>query len=512
MDQQRWIVKLMGFDYDILYRLGRENMAADALSRMYSDLNAISCPRHSWLEELHHEAHSHPKLVALKKTIACETTTTTKFTEKGGLLWHHNRLVIPTSSQYKTYVIRKFHDTPIGGHSGVLQTYERVAANFYWVGMKRDIRNYIKQCDVCQRNKHDTLSPAELLQPLPIPNRVWEDISLDFIERLPISNGFSVILVVVDRLTKYGHFITMKHPYTAKTVAATFLKEISRLHGMPRSIVSDRDKVFTSQFWTEYFRLQDSELQMSSAYHPQTDGQTEALNKCLETYLQCFVSSQQKQWNRWLHWAKYWYNTSYHTSAHMTPFEALYGRPPPFVHRYEYGSTVVAQMEGSLLECNDMLRVLKDNLVLAQNRMKTKADRHRREQEFGVDDLVFSKVATFLANVALQFPQDETLSMVLWTISGIGAYWACSLLLRLAVTFMSTPRFHVSQIKKKLGAADCVVEELPTATNDGTIRLEPKRLIDIRWVRHGGKTIQEALVQWTGLSPKDATWEGYAEL
>ena len=124
----------------------------------------------------------------------------------------------------------------------------------------------------------------------------------------------------------------------------------------------------------------------------------------------------------------------------MTPFEVLYGRPPPFVHRYEYGSTVVAQVEGSLLERNDMLRVLKDNLVLAQNRMKTKDDRHCHEQKFGVDDLVFSEVATFPANVALQFLQDGTLSTVLWTISGIGAYWASGLLLRLAVTFTSTPR------------------------------------------------------------------------
>ena len=124
---------------------------------MYNDF--ISCPQHNWLEELHLEACSHPELVTLKETIAHETTTTTKFIEKGRLLWHHGRLVIPASSQYKTYVIREFHDTPIGGHFGVLRTYKRVAANFYRVGMMHDIHNYIKQCDVCQRNKHDTLSP-----------------------------------------------------------------------------------------------------------------------------------------------------------------------------------------------------------------------------------------------------------------------------------------------------------------------------------------------------------------
>jgi hypothetical protein len=171
---------------------------------------------------------------------------------------------------------------------------------------------------------------------------------MDFIEGLPNSNGCIVILVIVDRLSKYGHFLALKHLYTAKTVAGLFVQEISCLHGMPRSIVSDRDKVFTSHFWGEYFRLQDSALRMSSAYHPQTDGQTEALNRCLETYLRCFVSTKQKQWSKWLHWAEYWYNTSYQTSTQLTPFEVVYGRPPPVLHRYELGTTAVAEVESTL--------------------------------------------------------------------------------------------------------------------------------------------------------------------
>lgn len=118
--------------------------------------------------------------------------------------------------------------------------------------MKRDIQNYVRGCDVCQPSKSDTLTPTGLLELLPISDRVWEDVSTDFIEGFPMSNGFSVLLMVVDRLSKYGQFIALKHSYLGKTVAEAFMKEVVRLHSMPRSIVSDRDPIFTIQFWVEY--------------------------------------------------------------------------------------------------------------------------------------------------------------------------------------------------------------------------------------------------------------------
>lgn len=185
--------------------------------------------------------------------------------------------------------------------------------------MKTAVREFVQACVTCQQSKYDRAKLPGLLQPLPVPDSAWQVLSLDFIEGLPTSQSYNCILVVVDLLTKYGHFIPLRHPFTAAGVAKAFFANVYRHHGLPHSIISDRDRIFTSHFWSELFQLANVKLCRSTAYHPQSDGQTERLNQCLETYLRCFVHATPTKWSKWLTSAEFWYNTSSHSAIGRSP-------------------------------------------------------------------------------------------------------------------------------------------------------------------------------------------------
>ena len=216
---------------------------------------------------------------------------------KDGVLFFKSRIYLNSDSSLLPIIIQEFHSNT---HEGIHKTLQRIRSVFYWVGMKKQIRDYIRHCDVCQRHKTECTSPAGLLQPLPIPTKVWSDISMDFVDGLPTSMGKSTIFVVVDRLPKYAHFIPISHPYTAQSVAKEFFDHVFLLHGLPESIVCETDPAFTSKFWEELFRLNGTSFNFSSAYHPQTDGQTEVVNRTLEMYLRCFSSPRPKEWTKWI--------------------------------------------------------------------------------------------------------------------------------------------------------------------------------------------------------------------
>lgn len=189
-------------------------------------------------------------------------------------LLRKDKLVVGNNVQLRADLISYFHDSATGGHSGVKVTTDKLSSVFYWKGTKKEAKKYVRECVVCQTYKPDLAAYPGLLQALPTPQRVWSSISMDFVEGLPKSQGKNVIFVVVDRLSKYAHFIPLAHPFIAVQVAQAFIDGVYRLHGLPNSIVSDRDKVFTSTFWKELFKILQVKLLMSTAYHPHTDGQT----------------------------------------------------------------------------------------------------------------------------------------------------------------------------------------------------------------------------------------------
>lgn len=250
------------------------------------------------------------------------------FTLHEGVIKLKDRIWIGNHEEAKQAVLLALHSSGIDGHSGVTATYHKIRSLFAWANMKQDVQKYVAQCTVCQQAKTEHVATPGLLQPLPIPTRAWEIISLDFVEGLPKSARHDTILVIIDKFSKYDHFLALAHPYTTASIAQLFVDHIYKLHGLPNVIIFDRDKVFTSAFWQQLFKLTDTTLNMSSSYQPQTDGQTKRLNQCMETYLRCMTQACPTKWSQWLPLAEFWYNTTFHSALGSSPFEVLEGNMP----------------------------------------------------------------------------------------------------------------------------------------------------------------------------------------
>jgi transposase InsO family protein len=317
----------MGLNFKIVYRKGKENAAADALSRVAHLLfiQAVSVVQPAWVQEVLNSYTIDSKAQQLLQQLTIHSPDEQGYSLDKGLIWFNGKVWIGHNSALQTKIIAFCHSSAIRGHSGIATTYQRLKRYFAWKAMKQDVENYVRQCTICQQSKHLNTHPFGLLQPLPIPQGIWRDLSMDFIEGLPKSKGFSVILVIVDRLTKYAHFLPVKHPYSTQTIAQLFLDNIIKLHGLPNSIVTDRDTIFVSNFWKELFKIYRVDLHLTTAYHPQSDGQTERVNQCVEMYLRCSVQDAPTTWKDWLPLAEIWYNSSFHTAIGCSPFKALYG-------------------------------------------------------------------------------------------------------------------------------------------------------------------------------------------
>jgi hypothetical protein len=329
---------------------------------------------------------------------------------------------------------------------------------------------------------------------------------MDFIGGLPKVKGKDTILVVVDRLSKGAHFMALSHPYTTRTVAAIFVNEIVKLHGFPASIISDRDRVFMSLFW-KLFSLAGTKLKFSSAYHPQTDGQSEVTNRTLETYLRCFVNGKPKQWVKWLGWAEFWFNSSFNSSIGMSPFKAVYGREAPTIIKYPRAGARVQGVDQLLVERDEVLGELKDQLCKAQNSMKQWADKKRRDVVFDVGDMVYVKAQPYRFKSLANRPNEKLGPRFYGPFSVVERIGQVAYKLNLPTNAKIHLVFHVSQLKKAVGAGH-MVQPLPQCLNEEwELQVQPKEVLAVQKLLNG---TEQVLIRWEGLPEAEDTWEEVA--
>ena len=306
-------------------------------------------------------------------------------TNSQGLYLRDSRVYVPNDTVIKNSIMFEAHDAKYSGHFGVAKTLKLVERLFWWPNFRKEILHYVNHCPLCQYNKSVQLKPAGLLQPLPIPERPWDSVSFDFIVQLPKTlKGHDAIVVFVDRLTKMVHFQPTTSDVSAEGFAFLWYDHVFRHHGTSKEFVSDRDARFTSKFWAEACKLLGTKLATSTAFHPQTDGQTERANRTLEVYLRHYVSTSHDDWDDLLAAAEFAYNNAWQESVKATPFQLNSGqqaRTPLGLGNASVpaAGTFVGRIQESISRAKTLLHA-------AQQRMKVFADQKRREIEYKVGD------------------------------------------------------------------------------------------------------------------------------
>ncbi|QRW20759.1 Retrotransposable element Tf2 protein [Rhizoctonia solani] len=346
----RWRIFLSDFNFEIHYRPGKQLGKPDALSRRADYVETTQEPEvmlpaevfantsEEELEivtEIRSKLREDPSLEPIIQFLTEDADNAPPSIRKAyrdydwdeDLLWYQGKLVVPDAETLKERLLKEYHDSPLAGHPGQQQTLELLSRNYWWPGMKSSAKEWVECCPVCQANQR-AHAPVIALKPLEVPPFPFHTILYNFITGFPKSQGHDAILVVIDSFSKFGHFIPTSKKVTAKGLADLFITHVWKLHGLPVKTVSDRGTTFTGKFLRALYQRLGVKPAFLSAYHPESDGQTERVNQFIEFYLRSYVAADHSDWATWLPLAEYAYNNAKHTATGKTPFELVYGRNP----------------------------------------------------------------------------------------------------------------------------------------------------------------------------------------
>lgn len=402
----RWALRLQEFTYTVVYKSGRLHQDADCLSRypvdapdLVTDDASICISSLSAFGNMGCEQRRDASLRELidRLNTGCTDSSLRMFVVIDGILYrrnmHHvgNELLLVIPTHLHSTVLQQLHDVPTAGHLGVARTYDRVRRRFFWPGLYRSVQRYVRSCESCQRRKRPAVHPAGLLQPIDVPAEPFYRVGLDLLGPFPLStDGNRWVAVAIDYSTRFA--ITRPLPSSCATDVADFLiQDVILHHGAPRQLVTDRGRYFLSKVIDDLLRSCATKHKLTTAYHPQTNGLTERLNRTLTDMLAMYVSTDHRDWDIALPFVTFAYNSSRHDTAGYSPFYLLYGRDPtlPFdtlVPNPADLSTAYARRAISTAE--KARQIAHQRLSDSQLRQKRSYDSHHRDVHFSPGDLV----------------------------------------------------------------------------------------------------------------------------
>ncbi|GJR50985.1 putative reverse transcriptase domain-containing protein [Tanacetum coccineum] len=410
MRQRRWLELLSDYDCDIRYHPGKANVVADALSRKEREpplrvralVMTISLDLPKQILNAQTEARKPENIknedvggMLIENAKFPEAIRTEKLEPRtDGTLCLNGRSWLPCYGDLRTVIMHESHKSKYSIHPGSEKMYQDVKKLYWWPNMKADIATYVSKCLTCAKVKAEHQRQSGLLVQPEMPQWKWDNITMDFVTKLPKSSqGYDTIWVIVDRLTKSAIFIPMRETDPLEKLARMYLKEVVTKHGIPVSIICDRDPRFASNFWRSLQKVLGTSLDMSTAYHPQTDGQSERTIQTLKDMLRACVIDFGNGWVKHLPLVEFSYNNSYHASIKAAPFEALYGRKcrSP-VCWAEVGEVQLTGPE-IVQETTEKIIQVKQRMQAARDRQKSYADLKHKPMEFEVGDKVMLKVS-----------------------------------------------------------------------------------------------------------------------